>query len=432
MKNENVAIIGSGISGLSSAFFLSKQFNVFLFEKNDYLGGHTRTINLLEDKKKLQIDTGFIVYNEKNYPDLKYFFKELDVKTANSNMSFSISDKEKDFEYGGSNLNSLFANRRNIFSFKFIFLITQILKLYRFSKKYSEKKYLINNITIEQFLNESGFSEIVRELHIYPMISSIWSVNKEDVKNFPLLSFIEFFSNHGLFNIGDRPQWKYVKGGSNNYIKKLLDKNLFKFYTNVKIKKIIRNNKKIQLINSENKDYYFDKIIFATHADEALELLDSPSITERKLLSQFRYSKNKAFLHNDQTFMPKRKLAWSSWNFLKNFEEYKFSLTYWMNRLQNIPSSKNYFVTINPIVIPNNVLDSTTFSHPIFSIQTHKAQKELNKIQGIKNTYFCGSYCGYGFHEDGIQSAAYIAELLNITLPWQREHNFKSRLNYSQ
>ena len=428
MKREKVAIIGSGISGLSAAFLLSKKFDVYLYEKNNILGGHTRTIDFFEKNKKLSIDTGFIVFNEINYPDLISFFKVLKVKYENSEMSFSVSDKKLDFEYGGKNLNSLFAKRKNIFSLKFIILIFEILKLYKLSKDLYKKNDLINNITIEEFLIKNNFSQDLREYHVYPMISSIWSASNEEVKQFPLQSFIKFFSNHGLFNFRDRPQWKFVVNGSYHYIQKLIDKKLFKYETNFIIQNIIRKNDKIEIVNDKNHIYSFDKIVLATHADQAINLIDNLSINEKKILSEFKYSRNSAFLHCDESFMPNRKLIWSSWNFLKKTNNKEFSLTYWMNKLQKIKSEKNYFVTINPSSIPDKIIDKTFFEHPIFNLRTLNAQKELYKIQGIKNTYYCGSYFGYGFHEDGIQSSAYISELLGINLPWKREKNFFNRI----
>ncbi len=427
MKKKRLAVIGSGISGLSAAFFLSKKYNVSLFEKNNILGGHTRTVPIFEQKNKILVDTGFIVFNEKNYQDFISFLKYLEVNYDNSEMSFSVSDIQNNIEYGGSSINSLFAQRKNILSFKFIFFIFEILKLYRICKKLYSKIDLIDNISIEEFLKKNNFSKFIKDYHIYPMISSIWSSNSKNAKYFPLKSFIEFFSNHGLFNIIARPQWKYIKNGSTKYIEKLINKNMFSYKTNFKIKAIKRENDNIKIL-SDNKIYLFDKLVLATHADQALSLIEQPTADEKNLLSTFKYSKNLAVLHSDEKHMPQKKLSWSSWNFIKKSESDNFSLTYWMNKLQNLPSKKNYFVTINPSKLPKNIIDKTTFEHPIFSLETLKAQKELYKIQGKQNTYFCGSYFGYGFHEDGIQSAANICKYLDVNLPWERSNNFISRV----
>ena len=430
MSKEKIAVIGSGISGLSASFFLSNKYDVHLFEKNKLLGGHTRTIKFKDLNRSLSIDTGFIVFNEKNYPDLVSFFNYLDVKTSNSNMSFSVSCGSPFVEYGGSSFNALFSQRRNFFSIKFISLLFEINRFYKIAKKL-DLNLIDDNCTIEDFLIKNKFSDKIKNLHIYPMISSIWSTNYKDVKSFPLILFINFFNNHNLFNFSNRPQWKYVSGGSYNYIEELIKKKLFKFSINCEIKKIIRKNNKIQLIDSLEKNYFFDKVIFANHANQAIEMLEKPTLRELDILSNFKYTTNKAYLHSDSTFMPKKKLAWSSWNFLQNIKEInKFSLTYWMNKLQNIDGPKNYFVSINPQNKPKDVIDRTTFEHPIFNIDTLMAQKNLGDIQGANNTFFCGSYCGYGFHEDGIQSAAYVAQKLNVKLPWNRGKNFYKRLNY--
>ena len=430
MNKERIAIIGSGIAGLSASLFLSKKFDVHLFEKNKILGGHTRTIKFNNsNNNSLSVDTGFIVFNDKNYPDLVSFFKFLDVDTENSNMSFSVSCKSPNLEYGGSSLNSLFAQRKNIFSIKFILLLFEIRRLYKKGREYDLS--FKDDLTIEEFLLMNNFSDEIREFHIYPLISSIWSNNIKDVKNFPLISFIQFFNNHGLFSIRNRPMWKFVSGGSYSYVEALIKKNLFMYSTNFQIKEIMRNDGKIQIVDNSEKIQIFDKVVFATHADQALKLLQNPSSNEKNVLSIFQYTKNKAYLHSDERLMPQKKLAWSSWNFLQSiYKNDDFSLTYWMNRLQKINDSRNYFVSINPMIEPIKIIDKTFFEHPIFNNETIKAQKKLSSLQGHLNTFYCGSYCGYGFHEDGIQSAAHIAEILNVKLPWNRDKSFKSRLSY--
>ncbi|MDC0057377.1 NAD(P)-binding protein [Alphaproteobacteria bacterium] len=430
MKREKVAIVGSGISGISSSLFLSKKYEVYLFEKNNYLGGHTRTKTLEENNILHNIDTGFIVFNESNYPDLVKLFEYLNIDTLNSNMSFSISITDLEFEYGSSNLNSLFAQKKNLLSLRFWLLLKDIIKLYNHCKKISFLKN-IEEYTLEDFLIKFNYSKKIKELHIYPMVSSIWSCNKNKVKKFPLISFINFFNNHRLFNFINRQQWKFVKGGSHKYIKAIISKNLFNYKINKCVKKILRDKDKITIIFNDNERFIVDKIILATHADQALNILNEPSQNEIQILSKFKYSKNYAYLHSDNAFMPRRKTAWSSWNFQgKNNDDQSFSLTYWMNLLQNLQSQKNFFLSINPSYIPNHCHDKTTFEHPIFSLETLSAQKKINKIQGNTNTWFCGSYCGYGFHEDGIQSAIYVANLLGVKIPWDRPLNFFDRLQF--
>ncbi len=423
---EKLAIIGSGISGLSAAHFLSKKYDVYLYEKNKRLGGHTRTIYVDETKKKIPIDTGFIVFNEKNYPDLTKFFRLLEIDYRDSDMSFAVSNKSPNIEYSGKSIFTLFANYKNLFSVKFYKMIFEIKRLYSICDQLE-----INNQnstkTLGEFLNENKFSDYLKNYHILPMISSIWSSNIDDVKYFPLITFLNFFKNHSLFKLKNRPQWKYVFGGSNEYIKKLIKLNTFKYFTNFKIIKIFRDNNIIKIIDENNNYYTFNKILFATHANEVLPLLDKPTQIELKIFNKIKYSSNLAYLHTDHSLMPVSKYAWSSWNFLNSSINKNFTLTYWMNLLQKLPTKKNYFVTVNPFKEPKNIINFTKFEHPIYSLDTLEAQKEIMEIQGLNNTYFCGSYLGYGFHEDGIQSAAFISKLLGCDLPWNRDENFYNR-----
>ena len=424
---EKIAIIGSGISGLSAAHLLSKKYDVYLFEKKNRLGGHTRTININENSKIIPIDTGFIVFNEQNYPDLTKFFRLLKIDYRDSDMSFAVSNNIPNIEYSGKTFFALFANVNKIFSFKFYKMIFEIKRLYSICNKL-EIDSKNSKLTLDDFLNEYKFSDYLKNYHILPMISSIWSSNIEDVKKFPLITFINFFKNHALFNFKNRPKWKFIFGGSNQYIKKLTNLNTFKYFTNFKIKKILRYNNNIQIVDNDNKHDYFSKLIFATHGDQVLSLLDNPTDKEIDIFSKFKYSNNTAYLHTDSSLMPSSKLAWSSWNFLNKSSGKKFTLTYWMNLLQKLSTNKNYFVTVNPFRVPKNIINQTTFKHPIYSIDTLMAQKEVMKIQGLNNTYFCGSYLGYGFHEDGIQSAAHISKLLGCNLPWNRDKYFYNRL----
>ena len=425
---ERIAVIGSGIAGISSAYFLSKNFDVHLFEKEGRLGGHTRTILIKEDNN-IPIDTGFIVFNENNYYDLTKFFYALNVDFEDSDMSFAVSNLAFNIEYSGKNFSTLFANLENLFSYKYLKMIFEIYKLYKLCSKIN----LENNqkkISIKEFLDRNNFSDYVRKFHIYPMISSIWSSNIKAVECFPLVSFINFFKNHGLFNLKNRPQWKYVKGGSKTYIEKVIALNLFKYSTNISINYVDRKNNKIEIFQKNNEKLIFDKIVFATHADQALSLINNPTKEEIDILSNFKYSKNNVFLHSDLDLMPKNTKTWSSWNFLDHSQSLNFTLTYWMNNLQKLKTSNNYFVTINPPFEPKNIWDKTIFEHPIFNLSTYEAQQKLHNLQGKLNTFFCGSYFGYGFHEDGIQSSALVANLMGVNLPWTRDKKFINRLQF--
>jgi len=343
-------------------------------------------------------------------------------------MSFAVSNKIPNIEYSGKTIFSLFANINNLFSLKFYKMIFEIKRLYSICNKLKINN-TNNKLTLDEFLNQNQFSEHMKNFHILPMISSIWSTNIDDLKNFPLVTFINFFKNHSLFKFKDRPKWKYIFGGSNEYVKKLINLNSFNYFTNFKINKIIRDNNIIKIIDEQKNCISFSKIIFATHADQVLSLLDSPTERELSIFNKFKYSINSVYLHTDSTLMPTSKLAWSSWNFINKSANKKFTLTYWMNLLQKLPTKNNYFVTVNPFKEPDHIINKTQFEHPIYSIDSLNAQKEVMKIQGLNNTYFCGSYLGYGFHEDGIQSAAHISKLLNCNLPWNRDKNFYNRLS---
>ena len=428
MSKKKIAVIGSGISGISASYFLSSKYDVHLFEKNNYLGGHTRTVKVPADNNLL-IDTGFIVFNDRNYPDLIKFFDYLDVLTKNSDMSFAVSDFNYNIEYGGKNLKSLFAQYKNIFNISYLKMIYEIYCFYKLCKN-TNLDNINNDFTVEDFLQNNKFSSYLKKLHVYPLISSIWSTNQKDVNNFPLKLFINFFNNHDLFNFKDKPQWKFVHGGSNSYIKKIIELDQFSFSLNTKIDKIIRSENNIKIIKN-NEEVVFDYIIIATHADQALQIINNPTKNEKEILSKFEYTKNRAYLHSDKSMMPKNKKTGSSWNFIKGEKEDKnFTLTYWMNNLQKLETSKEYFVTINPEKTPENTHNETFFTHPKFNLETMKSQSKLKDLQGDKNTFFCGAYHGYGFHEDGIQSAAYVSKMLGADIPWKRDNNFYNRLLY--
>ena len=428
ISKKKIAVIGSGIAGISASYFLSSKYDVHLFEKNNYLGGHTRTVKVPTDNN-ISIDTGFIVFNDKNYPDLVKFFEHLNIKTMNSDMSFAVSDINYNIEYGGKNLKSLFGQYKNIFNISYLKMIYEIFRFYKICTNLNLDN-IENNLTIEDFLNSNSFSSYLKKLHIYPLISSIWSTNQNDVKNFPLKLFLKFFNNHDLFNFKYRPQWKYVQGGSNSYIKKILNLKKFNYTLNTKINKIVRSDNYIKIIKND-EEISFDYLVIATHADQVLKIIKNPTNDEKRVLSEFEYTRNRAYLHSDKSMMPENKKTWSSWNFIKNKkEDINFTLTYWMNNLQKLQTKKEYFVTINPEKIPKTIHNEASFTHPKFNLQTMKSQKKLKYLQGVNNTFFCGAYHGYGFHEDGIQSAAYISKRLNVNIPWKRDNNFYNRLLY--
>ncbi len=405
-----IAVIGSGISGLSSAYFLSKKFKVDLFEKEDHFGGHSFTYEIKDGDKIVPVDLGFIVFNELTYPNLINFFQELEVPFEKSNMSFSVSIKNTNIEYSGSGLDGIFANKINFFNLKFLNMIREIISFYKIAPTLLNKEY--SSETLGNFLLKKKLSTYFVEYHLIPMVAAIWSMPVENAKQMPLNFFLNFFSNHGLFKLRNRPQWYTVTNRSRTYVKKILGKISGEIFKNYKVDKLIRSEDNVRVvIGNEYLDY--DQVILASHADQSLNLLDTPTEQERNLLSKFNYVLNEAFLHIDEDLMPKRKKAWSSWNSISDGK--KTCITYWLNKLQNLETKKNYFLTLNPIkkINDNLIIKKVNFTHPYLNSENTKVQKNLNLIQGKKRTWFCGSYFGYGFHEDGLKSAINIIQNFN-------------------
>tara|TARA_B100000029_G_scaffold169117_1_gene165312 strand:- start:404 stop:1645 length:1242 start_codon:yes stop_codon:yes gene_type:complete len=411
-----IAVIGSGISGLGAAHFLSKKHTVDLFEKNDHFGGHAHTIEVSSKKmnEKISIDIGFIVFNKINYPNLVGLFDDLQIDYEKSNMSFSVSLKNSEIEYSGSGLKGLFANKYNILNFNFLKMIKEIFFFYKMADKI--KRENIINQTLGEFLKSKNMSNYFIKFHIIPMVSAIWSSSTELAYEMPMPLFINFFQNHGLFKIKNRPQWYTVSGRSKTYVKKILKSINGEHFKNYKIKNVLRNKNSVRLYYGSSNEYFeYDKVIFAVHANEILDLIDEPTDNEKKILKSFQYKKNIAYLHYDDRLMPNRKNVWSSWNsILDKNDSKKNCVTYWLNKLQNLKTKRNYFLTLNPFIsIENNkIIKKVEFTHPFYDKKTIEAQKYLSDLQGLNNSYFCGSYFGYGFHEDGLISGMNVANKL--------------------
>ena len=397
-----IAVIGSGISGLSASYYFSKKYKVDLFEQDDHFGGHSYTYDIKEDNKIIAVDLGFIVFNEQTYPNLIRFFNELNVPFEKSNMSFSVSIKDTNVEYGGSGFNAIFANKKNLLNFKFLKMINEIINFYKTAPSLINTE--TSNVTLGDYLKSSKLSKYFIEYHIIPMVAAIWSMPFQKAKEMPLKLFLNFFTNHGLFKLKNRPQWYTVSNRSRTYVKKVLEKISGEVFKNYKVSKILRNENNVRiLIGNEYLDY--DHVILASHADQSLELLDEPSLEESETLKKFTYVSNEAYLHRDENLMPIRKSAWSSWNSISKNEN--TCVTYWLNKLQNLNSEKNYFLTLNPVeaIDKNKIIKKIHFTHPYFNKDNVALQKDLHKLQGKKRTWFCGSYFGYGFHEDGLKSS---------------------------
>ena len=397
-----LAVIGSGISGLSAAYHFSKNHKVDLFEQDDHFGGHSLTYDIKEEDKVVPVDLGFIVFNEQTYPNLISFFRELDVPFEKSNMSFSVSVKDSNVEYGGSGLNAIFANKKNLLNLKFLKMINEIISFYK--KAPSLLNHNLSEDTLGNYLEKSKLSKYFIEYHIIPMVAAIWSMPFKKAKDMPLKLFLNFFINHGLFKLKNRPQWYTVTNRSRAYVNKVLEKISGEVFKNYKVSKILRSENNVRIsIGNEYLDY--DHVILASHADQSLKILEEPTSEEDKILKRFSYVSNKAYLHIDENLMPLRKSAWSSWNSIT--KDNRTCITYWLNKLQNLKTEKNYFLTLNPVEQINNnkILKKIDFTHPYFNKENVKLQKDLHKLQGKKRTWFCGSYFGYGFHEDGLKSS---------------------------
>jgi uncharacterized protein len=404
-----VAVIGSGISGLSAAYSLSKKYKVDLFEKNDHFGGHSFTIDTIDNtsNETVSLDIGFIVFNKINYPNLIKFFHDLNISYEKSNMSFAVSVKNSNIEYSGTGIKGLFANKSNFFNLNFLKMIKEIIFFYKEAEKINETKY--ENQTLGDFLKSRNFSNYFINFHIIPMVAAIWSMPSNLAEKMPMNLFLNFFKNHGLFKIKNRPQWYTVTGRSKVYVNKILKNISGEHFKNYEIKSVNRNTNNVRLYYGSLNEYFdYDKVIFATHADQTLNLIKNPSDDEKNILSSFEYKKNIAYLHTDDSLMPNTRKVWSSWNSILDKKDLsKNCVTYWLNKLQNIKTKTNYFLTLNPItpIEHTKIIKKVYFTHPFYDLESIKAQKNLFKLQGKNNSWFCGSYFGYGFHEDGIKSS---------------------------
>ena len=409
-----IAVIGSGISGLSAAYYLSKSHKVDLFEKQDHFGGHAYTLEVDLQNKIIPVDIGFIVFNYKTYPNLISFFQENKIKIEKSDMSFSVSVKDTNIEYCGRGINGIFSNRSNLFNIKFIKMFFEIISFYKKSNNLNDVKL---DLSLGEFLNQQRLSKYFINYHLIPMVSAIWSMPPYEANQMPLSFFLKFFQNHGLFKIKDRPQWYTVSNRSKTYVDKILKQISGEYFKNYKINRIKRYLNGAQVYyGNENEFFSYDKVIIATHADEALKLIEKPTEEERTILSNFKYKENIAYIHFDENIMPKNKKNWCSWN--SSVDELNVnnnSVTYWLNLLQNLKEEKNIFLTLNPYqkINEEKIFKKVKFTHPYYDQNTLINQKNLSKIQNKESILFCGSYFGYGFHEDGIKSSLNMLKYLN-------------------
>ena len=413
-----IAIIGSGISGLTAAHLLHKQHDITILEANDYIGGHTHTHQIEVDKKKWLIDSGFIVYNENTYPNFIKLLQKLKVDTQKTSMGFSVKAPGQKLEYSGGSLNSLFAQRLNLFRPSFLMMLKDILRFNRISV--AKLSNLNESTTIYEFLINHKFSKNFIENYIIPMGAAIWSTAAKKTTEMPAVFYIRFFKNHGLLQIFNRPQWCVIKGGSKAYIPKIIAGFKNKILLSTPVSKVIRSKNSVEVFYGKDfASHQFDKVIFATHSDQALALLEDPSEEEVKILGSLPYQKNVALLHTDSSILPKKKITWSSWNYLLSGDKSKpVTLTYNMNILQSLKSNTNFLVTLNSNggVDTSKIIKTLVYHHPLFTVKGVKAQKEKNKISGVNNTFYCGAYWGNGFHEDGVNSALDVCSFFDKAL----------------
>ncbi|GIU48019.1 NAD(P)/FAD-dependent oxidoreductase [Shewanella algidipiscicola] len=416
---KRIAVIGSGISGLTCAYLLDKQYDVTVFEKNDYVGGHTATVDITHQDKQYAIDTGFIVFNDRTYPHFNRLLEMLGIAGQPTEMSFSVHNRQTGFEYNGHGLNSLFAQRRNILRPQFWRLISQILKFNKLCKQAYSEQAIAPNATLGEFLQQHGFSDFFSQHYILPMGAAIWSTSLAEMKQFELKFFIQFFYHHGLLNISDRPQWSVVPGGSRVYVEAILAKLSKPVLTESHIESIRRTSDGVVIKLINNDALVFDEVIFACHSDQALALLGDASDEEKSVLGAIPYSRNEVVLHTDIALLPKRPLAWASWNYMLDDNLNRPScVTYNMNILQGIDSDSTFCVTLNQSdeIDPGKVLRRFVYHHPVLNDASVRAQQRRSQICGQRGTHFVGAYWYNGFHEDGVRSALDVTKRFGLTL----------------
>ncbi|CAN7568913.1 NAD(P)/FAD-dependent oxidoreductase [Rhizobium sp. LjRoot254] len=417
----NIAVIGTGISGLSAAWLLSQKHDVTVFEAADRVGGHSHTVDYESANGPVSVDTGFIVYNEVTYPNLTALFRHLDVPTAPSNMSFSVSLNQGAYEYSGGTGLGLLAQKSNLINPRFWSMIADILRFYRNAVR---DLPAMGDMSLDEYLARNAYGRAFREDHLYPMAAAIWSTPAMEVGDYPAANFVKFCRNHGLLEMWGRPMWRTVKGGAREYVNRMTERFSDRIRVSTPIAAIRRHAGRVEISDAKGNVQMFDDVVIATHADQALKMLTDASADERRVLGAFRYSRNEAILHNDAGLMPVRRMAWSSWNYLSDDREgfSQPSITYWMNKLQPLGSAPPTFVTLNPCRMPREdmIISREVCEHPVFDLATDRAQQEIWSLQGLRNTWFCGAHFGSGFHEDGLQAGLAVAEDLGgVRRPWQ-------------
>ncbi len=416
-----IAIIGSGISGLGAAYILKNKHEITVYEKNDYIGGHSRTAMVNTRDGQIPVDTGFIVFNNRNYPLLTGMFKHLDVPIAKSDMSFGASINNGWLEYGTQNLENIIAQKNNLLRLQYWLMVRDVFRFNKRAYAYLDRD---ESITIGQALNELGMGKWFRDYFLLAMGGAIWSTPLEKMLDFPAKTFVRFFDNHGLLSVNDQPQWYTVQGGSREYVNRLTASFLDRIKLNCGVTGVTRHTDHVEVRDETGATETYDQVIFACHSDQTMKMLTNPSPLEQEIIGDVKYQPNKMVLHSDTDFMPKRKKAWASWVYLSEQREDKsqsVSLSYWMNNLQPLPTQQPIIVTLNPGREPDPELthDTHTFEHPVFSPEAIRAQTRIHEIQGKDRLWYCGAWLRYGFHEDGLLSAVNVTKKLGVSIPWK-------------
>ncbi|WP_167145658.1 NAD(P)/FAD-dependent oxidoreductase [Pseudomonas sp. OTU750018] len=406
-----IAIIGSGIAGLTSAYLLNRNHAITVFEASDWIGGHTHTVDVQVDGQSYAVDTGFIVFNDWTYPNFIRLLSQLGVGFKATEMSFSVSDPISGVEYNGHNLNSLFAQRRNLLSPKFWGMVRDILRFNREALNDLNQQRIASDMTLGDYLKANGYSERFIQHYIVPMGAAIWSMSLNDMLGFPLQFFVRFFKNHGLLSVSDRPQWCVIEGGSSSYVAPLTASFKQHIRLNCAVTRVERDGDGVTVHSAAGSER-FDKVVFACHSDQALALLAAPTPTEQAILGALPYADNDVVLHTDTRLLPKRPLAWASWNYrLGGPVDQPAAVTYDMNILQGIQSDTTFCVSLNQTaaIDPSKILARYTYAHPQYSLAGMAAQARWEELLGANHSYFCGAYWANGFHEDGVVSALRVA-----------------------
>lgn len=416
----NIAIIGAGISGLTAAYYLREKHNITVFESAPRIGGHTATVDIEHQGRDYAIDTGFIVYNDWTYPRFIELIDALGVDTQATEMSFSVRCDSSGLEYGGNNLNTLFAQRRNLLRPNFHRMLHDILRFNREAVRDLESGSIAADTTLGEYLTENRYGDAFTYQYLLPMGCAIWSASTESMIEFPLLFFTRFFNNHGLLSVNDRPQWRVISGGSKNYLEPLTRDFRDSIQLNARISSVRRRQDAVELVLANGRIQSFDQVIFGCHSDQALQLLSDATQAERDALTAILYQSNEVVLHTDDALLPQRRLAWSSWSYwLRERYQQRAVLTYDMNILQGIESDATFCVTLNATeaIDPNKIIETFNYSHPVFSLDSVAAAAKIDNFNGLNRSWFAGAYLGNGFHEDGVVSGRRVADAINRLAP---------------